>query len=179
MDKHFKQAPKRHAEFINPPNLLKAKVGSGGLNDSILEITQLLLEKQTEKFEPLAELYLTQLQVGIDRVVNKKFSDDPENLIAGILFPAMQIKSNGGMFGYPLVTDIGDMLIHFLEVIEEPDKECLEIVLAFHSTLKLVIKGEIRTGGGAEGKALKKALHGACQRYFNLYPLRVNLVEFQ
>lgn len=178
MDKHFEQAPKRHAEFITPPNRLKAKVGFGGLSESILEKAQDLLESQARDFEPLADLYLGQLLDGINGVYNKKFSDDPEDLITHMLFPAMQLKSNGGMFGYPLVTEIGDMLVHFLEVVDEADSECLEIVSAFHKTLHVIVKGKINTDGGTQGGALKDALHDACQRYFRLYPMRVNLVEF-
>ena len=36
-DTHYNQPKRRDVEFINPPNTLKQKVGSGGLSDEILE----------------------------------------------------------------------------------------------------------------------------------------------
>ena len=58
---HFDQVPRRKAEFIKPPNILKAKVGSGGLSEDILNKAQLLLENNTVDFQPLAEIYLNSL----------------------------------------------------------------------------------------------------------------------
>jgi len=163
---HYNQTPKRKAEFIVPPNHLKEKVGTGGVSDDILEKAQALLENNTVDFQPLADMYLNSLMKGIEVSKDSNASDDNEYLISTMLYPAMQLKANGGMFHYPLVTDIADRLIQFLEVIDEPDLESIEIVLAFHTTMRAVVQGKIKGQGGDHGRELLKALNKACIRYF-------------
>lgn len=167
---HFDQVPRRKAEFIKPPNILKAKVGSGGLSEDILNKAQLLLENNTVDFQPLAEIYLNSLMKGIDLAKNAAQDEDAEYIIASMLYPGMQLKANGGMFHYPLVTQIADKLIQFLEVIETPDIEAVEIVLAFHTTMRAVVLGRIKGDGGRHGRELMLALHDACVRYFEKNP---------
>jgi hypothetical protein len=167
---HYNQKPLRKAEFIKPPNTLKAKVGSGGLNDNILDKAQLLLEHNSVDFLPLAELYLTSLSKGIEAAKYAKESDDAESIINGMLYPAMQLKANGGMFHYTLVTQIANRLVHFLEVIEKADMPAIEIVYAFHTTIRAVILGKITGDGGDHGNELFHALDEACMKYFEKLP---------
>ena len=166
MAKHFNQHIRRRAEFIKPPNLLKGKVGSGGLSEEILDRAQALLENNTVDFLPLAEMYLSALMTGIEMAKNPGPSDDMEYIISTMLYPTMQLKANGGMFHYPLVTEIADKLIQFLEVLPEADIEAVEIVLAFHTTVRAIVLGRITGDGGPHGRDLAVALHHACERYF-------------
>lgn len=168
--KYFNQKPRRKAEFIRPPNTLKAKVGSGGLQETILKKAQALLESNSVDFTPLGEIYLSSLQAGIDSAREAILIEDSEPLIAQILYPAMQLKANGGMFHYQLVTRTADKLIQFLEVIEAPDDEALEIVAAFHATIRAIILGKITGDGGRYGQELMDALNEACVRYFEKHP---------
>ncbi|MCK5284187.1 MAG: hypothetical protein KAJ86_01225 [Alphaproteobacteria bacterium] len=167
MTDHYNQIPKRKAQFINPLNILKGKVGSGGLSDKIIEKAQELLEKNTVDFRPLAEMYLDSLAKGIEIAKNPLPSHDTEYVISTMIYPAMQLKGNGGMFHYQLVTAISDKLIQFLEVIEEADIEAIEIVLAYHTTIRAVVLGKITGDGGKYGDELLKALTDACIRYFD------------
>lgn len=178
-DEHFNQTPKRQAEFITVPNTLKAKVGSGGLSDAILDKAQILLESHSQDFAPLAEMYLRHLEVGIGIAKNTGPRGDQEQALSCMIYPTMQLKANGGMCGYPFVTDIADMLIHFLEVVAAPDADCIEIVEAFYTTIRLITQAKITAGDTDQAKDLKKALHEACQRYFDHYPDRINLLGFE
>lgn len=168
---HFNRKILRKAEFIRPPNMLKAKVGSGGISDDILLKAQKLLENNAVDFLPLAELYLVSLLKGAEEAKNAA-SHDRETVINGMLYPAMQLKANGGMFHYPLVTRIADKLIQFLEVIEEADPDALEIVTAFHTTIRAIVVGRVTGTGGEHGDELAEALNEACERYFDRYPDR-------
>ena len=174
MTEHYNQVRKRKAEFIKPPNTLKQKVGSGGLNNNILNKAQKLLENNSVDFQPLAEMYLNSIVRGIDVARNSIAHADSEELIANMLYPAMQMKANGGMFHYHLITKIADKLVQFLEVIEEPDTEALEIVLAFHTTIKAVILGKVVGDGGSHGQDLINALNDACMRYFDKNPENID-----
>jgi hypothetical protein len=176
-NEHFNQKPRRRAEFIKPPNILKTKVGSGGLSDDILNKAQALIENTAVDFQPLAEMYLEAVGNGIERARKKTDRDNPEELIAGMLYPAMQLKANGGMFHYPLVTRIGDLLVQFLEVIEEPDNDAVEIVMGFHTTIRAVVAGRVKGDGGRYGAELIKALDDACYRYFDKYPDNIDITR--
>lgn len=168
-EKHYSQKPRRNAEFIKPPNMLKTKVGSGGLGDEILDRAQDLLENNTVDFQPLAEMYLSTLMKGIELAKEADPDDDQEYVISRMLYPGMQLKANGGMFHYPLVTRIADKLIQFLEVIEHADIEAIEIVMAFHTTIRAVVMGRVSGDGGKHGAELMRALNDACMRYFDKY----------
>ncbi|MCB9983937.1 MAG: hypothetical protein H6861_09775 [Rhodospirillales bacterium] len=167
---HYNQPRRRKAEFIRPPNILKQKVGHGGLSDDILDKAQKLLEENTHDFEPLAMMYLNSMMKGIEMAKGYSPADDKEQIIVNMLYPAMQLKANGGMFHYNLVTMIADKLIQFLEVIEDPDIEAVEIVLAFHTTVTAVIQGHVSGNGGKQGQDLLGALSDACMRYFDKHP---------
>lgn len=163
---HYNQPMRRKAEFINPPNIMKAKVGAGGISEDILEKAQQLLENNTVDFLPLGEMYLTNLMKGIEHAKNAHPDDDVEHIISLMLYPSMQLKANGGMFHYQLVSSIADKLIQFLEVIHHADIENIEIVMAFHTTIRAVILGRIMGDGGRHGTELLNALNHACLRYF-------------
>lgn len=166
--KHYNQQPKRKATFIKPPNILKAKVGFGGLNDQILDRAQKLLEEQASDFKPLAEVYLDRMRSGISSArESEEDTSTDEDTIAQILFPCVQLKANGGMFHYPLVTRIADRFVQFIEVVERLDHETLDIAEAFYTTIKIVVNGEIKGDGGVQGEALVSELNNACMRYFD------------
>jgi hypothetical protein len=156
----------RKAVFIKPLNTLRAKVGYGGLNEEILNKAEAVIENNSVDFLPMAEMYLSGIMRGIERAGNPSPGDEDETLIAGMIYPAIQLKANGGMFRYSLVSRIGDMLIQFLEVIAAPDKDAIEIVLAFHTTMRTILKSRISGLGGKHGDELKQALESACRRYF-------------
>ena len=165
-DHHFNRPPKRNAEFFTPPNLLKNKVGIGGLPEDILDKAQALLESNTVDFRPLGEAYLESLEQGVKQAKNPPEKLDTETIISHMLFPAMQLKANGGMFHYDLITAIADKLVQFLEVIDTADKDALHIVMAFHTTMKAILLSQMTGMGGDRGHDLHNALIDACHRYF-------------
>lgn len=167
---HYSKTPKRKAEFFVPPNRLKAKVGKGGLTEDILDKAQALLEENTIDFRPLGEMYLDSMMKGTEQARTPPPNLNDEHIIAAILFPAMQLKANGGMFHYTLITQVADRLVQFLEVIDTVDGDALEIVMAFHTTMRAILLGQIKGDGGPRGAALMKALIEACYRYFEKHP---------
>lgn len=171
--KHYNQTPKRNAEFITPPNLIKAKVGYGGLSDQVLERAQKLLEEHTEDFAPLAQIYLDKMKDGIQDARSRGVSTNDEEQISLILFPCVQLKANGAMFHYALVTRLADRFVQFMEVVEQLDNETLDIADAFHSTIKIVVASQIKGDGGQRGEDLVEELNAACMRYFEKHKKRL------
>ena len=168
-DKHYRQKPRRRAEFIKLPNLLKVKVGSGGLSEDILDKAQALLENNTVDFQPLGEMYLATLMKGIELAKNAGIKDDSEYVISSMLYPAMQLKANGGMFRYQLLSDVADIALQFLEAVDIGNDETYDVIKAHENTIKIILASKLKGDGGREGYALIKELDNACQRYFKKY----------
>lgn len=170
--KHFNQKQVREASFIKPPNIIKTKIGSGGLSEELLDKAEELLQEHAKDFKPLAEIYLDRMKTGINTSIKnieekKLASINDEKIIEQILFPCVQLKANGGMFQFQLVTRIADRFVQFMEVVDRLDLETLEIANAFHATIKIVVNSDIKGDGGKQGEALVNELNNACMRYFN------------
>jgi hypothetical protein len=165
------RAKHRQAEFITPPNQLKLKVGSGGLDERIIEMAQNLIDKTDFDFLPTGQRYLTALQEGIRLTGTKRGEIDGEALISTMIHPAMQLKANGAMFGYPLITVVSARLILFLEQIAAPNSEALDVVNGFANALQaIMLMGERGKDMGNRGTQLTEALDEAVRRYFERYP---------
>lgn len=165
MSREFDDTPHTRAEFIKLPNILRQKVGYGGLSEENIQKAEQLLKNNTVDFIPLSEVYLNGLMSGISYAKSATIEDDKEYVIASMLYPAVQLKANGAMFHYPLVTRIAGRLVQFLEIIIQPDNEVIEIVIAFHSAIRAVVAGKVTGDGGKYGDELSAALGEACMRY--------------
>ena len=155
----------RRARFFRPPNTLKQKVGSGGLAKDILDKAQLLLEENRIDFEPIALCYMELLRRALDKANNPPANASDTLLLDGLISPIMQLKANGGMFHYPLVTKISEEIVLFLENVKRPDTDVQEIIHAYETTISAILQGEIKGDGGVKGENLFLAIKDACRRY--------------
>lgn len=154
----------RRAELISPPNEIKQKVGSGGLDETVLAKAQEMLESNTEDFAPVAAGLMEAMNDAIQNARSGAAKGEPA--IEALIYPAMQLKAQGGMFKYPLVTEICNILVNFLETVTDLDKDVLDIATAHRRAVHAVIAGKIQGDGGKTGKELKDALMDACNRYY-------------
>ncbi len=157
------QTPK--AKFYTPPNTLKIKVGSGGLAKNILAQAQQLLEENNVDFEPIALNYMEALRRGLDHAYNPKTEASNHELMSGLINPIMQLKANGGMFDYPLVSKISDKMITLIETAKQPDSDLQDIIQAYHTTITAILHSKLRGEGGVKGDNLYFAICDACDRY--------------
>lgn len=163
----FKDQEKlRKAKITNPPNIIKAKIGTGGLDKETLAKAEQVIKENTIDFKPIA----AELFSDLDKAIEQARSNTAQNeaTIEALLYPAAQFKAQGGMFRYPLVSEIGDILVNFLETIPLPVfPDALEIVTAHRKAISAVIMlnmtGDAKT---AQGEELKKSLIDACSRYY-------------
>ncbi len=152
------------AKFITPPNVLKQKVGVGGIDESILDKSQQFIENTNLDFGPIANDFLKEFSSHIKKASDGK--TNPDKAKDNMVGPIMQIKANGGMFRYQLLSDVADICLQFLEGIEGLNKDALEVVIAHEKALEMILKHQLRGDGGGEGYALVKELDKACRRYF-------------
>lgn len=156
--------------FITPPNTLKTKVGEGGIPAYVLKQCQGYLESNPVDFTPYGYRYLSQLKemkLRIDKggLRLDDVRDDMTNII-------MQLKSNGSMFHYQLVSMTSDVTLRFFEHARTLDEDFNDIFNVYINVLEIVLNKKLRGNGGAEGYALTQELHGACLRYYTKYDIK-------
>jgi len=160
------QTKLHRAEKIVPPNVLKKKAGSGGFDKKKIEKAQELIEHNEIDFTPVARELLDEIGHIVDHIHSGKMNG--ETAIESLLFPAMQLRAQGGMFQYPLVSKICNVLINFLEAVKAPDDDAMDIVVAHQRALVTVLSKDMK-GKNFSGDNLCKALSDACTRYYKKY----------
>jgi hypothetical protein len=158
---------KKKVRFIKPPNVLKNKVGTGGIDEKLLEKSQETISNTEVDFIPFAKQFLKQLAdfTAQAQISNEEFKEAKEKIIG----PVMQLKANGGMFRYQLLSDVADIALQFLESIETCNNDTFDVIKAHEKTLQVIIANKLKGDGGPAGYALIKELDQACQRYFSKY----------
>jgi broad specificity phosphatase PhoE len=163
-----KTAAAKKVRFIKPPNIFKQKVGSGGIDEALLEKSQQIINNTEFDFAPWAQQFLKELgDIVKEARANKgqDFKITKEKMIA----PVMQLKANGGMFRYQLLSDVADIALQFLEAVETGNDDTLDVIVAHENTIKIILGNKLKGDGGRAGFALIKELDNACQRYFKKY----------
>lgn len=151
--------------FTPASKALKKKVGDGGIPAHILKKAQDYLDSNPIDFAPYAAHYLEQL---VDtRNALAKGEQDAESGLKKIVDTIMQMKANGSMFHYQLVSMISDVMLRFMEKVKELDGDFVDILNVYLKVLEIVINKKITGNGGREGYALTQELHYACERYYN------------
>jgi hypothetical protein len=164
--KKMNDKPKKKPRFIKPPNIFKQKVGTGGIDETLLEKSQEVINKTEFDFIPYAQQFLKELSEFAQQArSNDNFKAAKEKMIG----PVMQLKANGGMFQYHLVSDVADIALQFLESVEVGNEDTFDVIRAHENTINVIIKNKLKGDGGREGYALIKELDNACQRYFSKY----------
>ena len=154
---------KKEARVIKASGLLQAKVGTGPMDERVVERCQQVIDTNTVDFAPLGKQYLDRLAAA---VAQARSNPGDAQATQNMTEPVMQLKAHAATFHYPLVGQLANIMLAFLENIRALDTDVLDIVAAHHQTLSAIITKNMRGDGGAHGLQLQKELQGACQRYF-------------
>jgi two-component system, chemotaxis family, chemotaxis protein CheY len=160
----------RTASLLAPPNILKKKMGSGGVDTKALALAQNFLESNTVDFKPIGAALVNALEEGLQN--SKKDGVESETGIELMLYPAAQLKAQGAMFHFPFLTRIADILVTFLETVEVTDRDVFEIVAAHKVAFLYILSNHITGDGGVYGKTLQGELLDACGRYYKTRNLK-------
>lgn len=155
--------PDGYKDIIKSNHLLQSKVGMGIVPEDKIIKSQSILEKNEINFVPIATGFLNQLRLGLDDAY--KDSNPSRKTIEKLIDPVMQIKANARIFKYARLGDLASIMLNFLEGMNEPDSEMLEIIEAHHKTLNHIIQEELQGDGGQTGQAFENELDAVCRRY--------------
>jgi len=162
--KNEPKKPARKAKFIDPPNILREKIGRGGIEPTRLEKAEEFIDTNPLNFVPFAERMIEKVDEGVRQAKSGKVKG--KKAVDMLSRPIMELKANGGMFKYMLVSHLADIVLNFLETIDNVDSDVLEIIAAHQNALNVIISNELQGTGGKEGMALANELDSACKRYY-------------
>ncbi len=156
---------KRSAKVIKASKALQMKVGTGTIDDQVLEKAQKLMDENKIDFAPLAKEHVSALVEAIQDAESKEPNGYENVDLASFSTPIMNLKGNAGSFHYQLIGDISGAVLSLLEHADRMDKKLLEIMQVLHKTILLIMAQELKGLGGKEGKQLNIAFQELCTSY--------------
>jgi len=161
IEKIFKD--KNGVTIITPRNFLREKIGFGGLDPLIMERAEEYIKTNGIDYQPFARELMGTLDTAIESAQAKKIRD--RAIINSIAAPIMRLKGSGGMFQYPLISEIADIVLNFLEGLDSLNDDAFDILAVHQKILSAIIAGNLTGDGGKTGRALANELYSACARY--------------
>lgn len=161
---------KKDPVFSTPKNLLKEKVGEGGIPSYMIKQCQDYLESNPVDFGPYARRFLERLDL-IRQGVERNPHANAEQVLGDIVNIIMQMKSNGSMFHYQLISMTSDVMLRFLENVKKLDTDFLDIFAVYIKVGDIILNKKLTGNGGREGYVLTQELHSACLRYYSKYAI--------
>jgi hypothetical protein len=141
----------RTFQVLNPPNLLKSKVGSGGFAMGAVDKAAKVIEGLRGEFEDIAKVEVVKLVAAAAALMGQPNDLAKRDEVYKI---AHELRGQGGSYGYPLVTRFGDQLCRYLEAAAGLDAKRLVIVKATADAIAVVINSKVSADGGDTGRAL-------------------------
>lgn len=147
------------SQIIKPPNTLsKAKVGTGPgkLDPVLLERAEQAVQEMASDYTKWAHEDLANLEAALEKLRSGEV--DVEAELRRMFGFAIDMKGQGGSFGYILITAIADSLMKFLEGRTEVNPFDCEVIAAHLAAMRAVFTEEIRNDGGESGQELMDGL---------------------
>ena len=154
-------------KYITPPNNLRKKQIDAGV---ALTIDASLVAAAEGKIIGMKGEYLGWVVGDLEKLaafcdVAVKDKDNRAKHVEDLYNKAVEIKGQGGSFGYPLVTSIGSQLCRFIETegfgLDDPK---MDVVKVHVETLRLVIMQKMEGEGGPMGEKLMTGLAMAVKK---------------
>lgn len=152
-------------EIIDPPNTLKAKVKVGGpkaVNPEVLARAESVITNMAGEYLEWVEKDLANIEAAWDRL--HAAGDISKEHLDRIYQVSHDIKGQGGSFGYPLMTLVGDRLCRFIEHLDDPGPKESEVIRLHIAAMRVVISRRIQGQGEASGAQLLTGLDQVTQK---------------
>ncbi len=146
-------------EIIHPPNTLKkAKIGDGPgvLDPNILKRAELAMSNLSTEYADWANEDLQNLEAGLVKLSAP--DADVEGECNEMFRMAIDMKGQGGSFGYLLITAVADSLMKFIENRTEVNEFDIEVITSHLGAMRAVLTEEIKDDGGPVGEQLMDGL---------------------
>lgn len=146
--------------------ILQEKAGRGSFDPDLVKKAQQYIEENDVDFTPLGFEFLNNLKNVLQEAETSKTTATISQYQELLIKPVMELKANAAIFHYPLIGDLANVMLNFLESIEMLDSDTIEIVKAHHDTLSAIMSNRMKGKEGAQqGAPFVAELKEACARY--------------
>lgn len=152
------------------PNRLREKVGAFG-PDAVIALDPSVLEAAEEQIQSMAGDYASWVEESILRLVDLQTTlaladNNPKDILGEINSIAHELRGQGGIFGYPLVTHCGKSLYEATSGSNyEINENRLTLIGAHVDAIRTVFRNKIAGDGGEVGVMLLGELESAVKKY--------------
>ncbi|MEQ8228328.1 MAG: response regulator [Rhodospirillales bacterium] len=152
------------------PNKLKEKVGALGMSPPgelplrHLQAADEHLERKGLEFHDWALGYLATLSSICDRALEQS-EDQRARHFKNINLLAHELRGQGGTFGYPIITQVGEMLYKTTQAPCPTEDRAVTVIKAHVDTMRSVFRDKVTGDGGNVGVELLQDLKKAIRKY--------------
>lgn len=152
------------------PNKLKEKVGALGMSPPgeiplrHLQAADEQLQRKGLEFHDWALGYLATLSSICDRALAQT-PDQRARHFKNINLLAHELRGQGGTFGYPIITSVGEMLYKMTLAPCPTEDRAVTVIKAHVDTMRTVFRDKVTGDGGEIGVQLMQDLKKAIRKY--------------
>lgn len=168
-DKVVKPKSPTDVWYFRLPNNLKEKAGGGGFKGAaempldLLDEAEQQLERAALDFTTWAQGYLKNLSELCEQALGVDAGIGRGKIFMEINLLALELRGQGGTFGYPLISTFGKMLYDATVEGCREDDNAVGIVKAHVDAMRAVLREKIAGDGGKIGRALLESLKKSIQ----------------
>lgn len=142
--------------ILTANNSLQNKAGSGGIPSITIKKCQTFLDNNGIDFIPVAESILDRLYTLIEKAQQKE--QQQSTYYEKILECVMQLKANGKMFQYPLITTLGELVMEHLEQNPTLPERTLIVLGKFCEILTTILQNKLTAVSAQQEKRYRKQI---------------------
>ncbi len=155
--------------YFRLPNSLKDKVGGGLVGpaefpEDLLHEAEEQMERGADDFSVWALDYVKELSEHCKNALADDSGIGRAKIFADINLLALELRGQGGTFGYPLITTFGKSLYDATTSGCREDNVAVEIVKSHVDAMGAVLREKIEGDGGEIGRALLQSLKMAIEK---------------
>lgn len=121
---------------LPPSHALKRKVGNGGFDPKAIALAEQRLSEAKNLFPQIAADDIQAIQVAMTQLVH---ATQTKEWLERITWAAVELRSNGAMFQYPLVTAVAELLYLFLLELKKVTPLSQQVIQLHHNALLIAM----------------------------------------
>ena len=148
-------------EVFMPPNILKAKVGSGGLDASVIK-------RAEEAVDELKDEFASWMTEDVQRLADARntYEANRSQASLGTLYRAAHdLKGQAATFDFPLVARVASSLCKLTDESEQSLEMPLTLIDAHVDAIKVIVRDGIRDAGNSVANVLAEELERQVTAY--------------
>ena len=150
-------------EFITPTPPLKAKTGTGGIDNNILDKANEAMSSLSTNVEDNIKQHLEKLKIHIhnETLIRKPSEETMEDFI----FDLLPLKVDSQMSQNKNLAIIAEKLLNFVETLQTMNVDAYHIIRAHVNALNLVVQSNVNDENHKFSRAVLTELDDACHRF--------------